>query len=82
MVIKVWGKADSFELVFSHISGDIWQTEVPTDIRDGQYVVELYALDDSGNQAYWAGILYLCNSKAVRVRIVPDKYRIWLVDDT
>jgi hypothetical protein len=80
MVTRVWGKADSFELVFSH-SGAFWQACVPADLEDGQYVTELYCIDDSGNMGYWTGILYICNSENVRVRIVSDKFRLWLEAD-
>jgi len=80
MVTRLWGKADSFELVFSPI-GELWQTEVPADLEDGQYVVELYCEDDGGNRAYWTGILYLNKSECVKVRIVADKFKLWLVAD-
>lgn len=83
MVTRVWGKADSFELVFSH-SGDSWRSwnaSVPADLADGQYIVELYCEDDGGNTAYWTGILYLNKSENVKVRIVADKFRLWLMND-
>lgn len=79
-ITRVWGKADQFDLVFSP-SGDLWDAAVPADIEDGRYVVELFALDDVGNQAYWTGILYINSSKNVRVRIIADKIKVWLVAD-
>ena len=81
MVVKVWGKADSFELVFSHLGDDVWNAIVPPDLEDGQYVVELYCEDDMGMRAYWTGILYLNNGEQVHVRIVADKFKVWLVGD-
>lgn len=78
MVTRVWGKADSFELVFSPSRDGQWHANVPADLEDGQYVVELYCCDENGGTAYWTGILYLNNSEAVRVRIVADKYKVWL----
>lgn len=80
MVVRVWGRADQFELVFSPV-GAFWQAVVPADLKDGQYAVELYCEDDSGNRAYWTGMLYLNNSQNVRVRIEADKFKVWLTAD-
>lgn len=82
MVTRVWGKADSFELVFSPSRDGQWYANVPADLEDGQYVVELYCCDSGGSTAYWTGILYLNNSEAVRVRIVADKFKVWLEDES
>jgi hypothetical protein len=84
MVTRVWGKADSFELVFSPSGSSLehWTAIVPIDLQDGQYAVELYCEDDKGNRAYWTGMLYLSNSGNVSIRIVADKFKIWFeVDD-
>ena len=80
VITRVWGKADHYELVFSP-SGDLWEAAVPADMDDGMYVVELYALDDIDNQAYWTGILYINSSKKVKVTIVADKIKVWLMAD-
>lgn len=80
MVTRVWGRADSYELVFSP-SGAYWQASVPADMQDGQYAVELYCVDDGGNTAYWTGMLYLNKSELVKVRIVEDKLKLWMVAD-
>ena len=83
MVTRVWGKADSFELVFSPLgaSKEQWEAKVPADLEDGQYAVELYCCDDAGSIAYWTGMLYLNNSEAVRVRIASDPFKLWLIAD-
>lgn len=82
MVTRVWGKADSYELTFSPAFGDTWKASVPADMEDGQYAVELYCIDESGNIAYWTGMLYLNKSAQVGVRIVADAFKLWLVADT
>lgn len=81
MVVRVWGKADSFELVFSRSRDCKWQAVVPTDLEDGQYAVELYCEDKGGSQAYWTGMLYLNKSESVEVYIVSDTFKIWLVSE-
>lgn len=50
-------------------------------MEDGQYAVELYCVDDSGNMAYWTGMLYLSKSELVKVRIVEDKFKLWVVKE-
>ena len=42
MIKRVYGKADSFDLIFIK-NGDIWTVSVPADLEDGRYVVELFA---------------------------------------
>lgn len=80
MVTRVWGKADLFELVFSP-SGDLWVAAVPADLEDGQYAVELYCEDEKGSMAYWTGILYLNSGADVKIRIVADKFKLWIEPD-
>lgn len=83
MVTRVWGRADSFELVFSPLGGswEHWAASVPADLEDGQYIVELYCEDDGGNTGFWTGILYLNKSENVHVRIEADKFKLWLEAD-
>lgn len=82
MVTKVWGKADRFELVFSNLGNDNWAANVPADLEDGQYVVELHCEDEEGNRAYWTGILYMSNSENASVRIVADKFKLWMMNES
>ena len=82
MVTRVWGKADVFELVFSLSKSDHWEASVPADLEDGQYIIELYCEDDSGNMGYWTGVLYLCNADEIKVRIIADKFKIWLKSES
>lgn len=82
MVIKVWGKADRFDIIFSNLGNDKWAATVPADLEDGQYIVELYCEDDSGSRAYWTGILYLSNGENATVRIVADKFKLWMMNES
>lgn len=83
MVMRLWGRADLYELAFSPLDneGEQWSAAVPADMEDGQYAVELYAEDDSGNVAYWTGMLYLNKSECVSVRIVADVFKVWMCAD-
>lgn len=59
-VIRLFGKADNFNIEFSR-KGEHWEVEIPADLVDGVYAVQLTAVDELGEIAYWVGELYMCN---------------------
>lgn len=63
MIKRVYGKADSFDLIFIE-NGGIWIVSVPADLEDGRYVVELFAEDNFGFTSFYTGILYMFDGKA------------------
>lgn len=72
-VTRVFGRVDGAEVVLERQEGDRWQVPVPLD-RDGEYVVEMIAEDDAGNQAYLAKMLFVVNTALLCVHIVPLPY--------
>ena len=62
MVVKVWGSVNGYDIVFVPQGDDIWIRQVPP-AEDGEYIVDLYAVDEAGNQAYTATILFTVDSK-------------------
>ena len=63
-VTRVWGRADAFEIEFAKQTDGKWCVNIPPDLKDGQYAVELYAQNSYGERAYWTGILYMHNGRA------------------
>lgn len=61
-IIRLWGRADNFDIEFTENEGGIWTCIVPPDTVDGQYACEIWAINEIGKYAYWTGILYMCNS--------------------
>ncbi len=59
-VIRLFGKADSFDIEFSR-KGDKWEVDIPPDMTDGVYAAQLTAVDELGETAYWVGELYMCS---------------------
>ena len=57
-VIRVYGKADSYDIEFSP-KGDKWEVDIPPDMTDGVYACQLTAIDELGESAYWVGELYM-----------------------
>ena len=51
MVKRVFGRVDGCEVELNRSEGDWWNVPVPFD-TDGEYVVEILAEDEAGNQAY------------------------------
>lgn len=59
-VIRLFGKADSFDIEFSR-KGEKWTVDIPPDMTDGVYAVQLTAVDENGDTAYWVGELFMCS---------------------
>lgn len=70
MVVKVWGRVDGADVIFSCVQGDVWQVPVPLDL-DGEYVVEIFAEDEAGNQSYMARLLYTVAAGTVCIHRLP-----------
>lgn len=64
VITRVWGRADTFDIEFSERTDGKWYINIPPDLTDGQYAVELYAQNSYGERAYWTGILYMHNGRA------------------
>lgn len=72
-VKRVFGKVDGKEVMYSHAGGNRWNLPVPLD-EDGEYVVEVVAEDDAGNQSYIAKMLFVVNRALLCVHIVQEPY--------
>lgn len=75
-IIRLYGKADSFDLEFTHQGGTTWTCEVPPDTDDGMYAVELTAVNEYGEATYWTGELYMCGS-VCHMKIMKDDFIFW-----
>lgn len=71
-VERVFGRVDGTEVVLEG-KGDVWSVPVPFD-RDGEYVVEIIAEDDAGNQTYMAKMLFVVNTSLLCAHVVPLPY--------
>lgn len=78
-IIRVWGRADNYELELKKSKDGSWNCYIPADMEDGTYAVELWAVDSAGKEAYWTGELFMSNG-ICHVSIYEPNYTI-LVDD-
>ena len=75
-VIRVYGKADSYDIEFTP-NGDKWEVDVPPDMTDGVYAVQLTAIDELGECAYWVGELYMVDGVCcLKINEIPYRARL------
>ncbi len=80
MITQMYGHCDAFDVVYTQINASQWQTNVPPDLSDGKYVTDIYAVDDTGYIVYWAGILYMYDSRVVKLELMPDSCVMFYTD--
>ena len=73
-IVRVWGSADSFDIEFRKGRGDKWFCLVPPDTADGIYAVEIWALNEHHETAYYTAELYMCNG-ICHLRLKREPYR-------
>lgn len=78
-VTRVFGTVDGVEVVLQHTQGDVWQVPVPLD-QDGEYVVEIIAVDEAGNQSYLAKMLFIVNAALLCVHVIKLPFYATLLD--
>lgn len=86
-VVRLYGHADLFDIEFTNKGGTRWECEVPPDVSDGVYAVELWAIDSEGNSAYWTGELFMTNGVChlsihkprYQIKIKPPKLHIRII---
>ena len=81
MIVRLYGKADSLDIVFTKNEHNIWTCSVPPDLKDGRYVVALTGVDAAGFICYYTGILYMCDGRFVCIDLVQDDIICRLLDD-
>lgn len=81
MAIKrVFGTVDGAEVIMEQAEGDRWSVPVPLD-QDGEYVVEIIAEDEAGNQSYMAKMLFCVDSSRLCVHVLPLPYMAMVMED-
>lgn len=80
MITSMYGHCDAFDVVYTQIGKDQWQATVPPDLTDGKYVVDIYGVDNTGFLVYWAGILYMYDSRLIKIELLPDSCVIFYTD--
>ena len=79
MVAQVKGSVDGQDIIFSRTEGGRWEATVPLDL-DGTYVIDLTAIDDAGNESYYATVLFAVDPETLHITMEVLKYRLQPVD--
>lgn len=69
MVRRVFGKANSQDIIFERKEGGRWEVTVPSNL-DGEYAVEVYAEDDAGNVAYVCSMVFIICGHELQVKVL------------
>ena len=78
-IIRVWGTADNIELELKNNNGR-WMCNLPPDLIDGQYAVQLFAMRGNGSIGMWTGTLYVANGIRC-LHLKKEKYSLWLMPE-
>lgn len=81
MVIKLTGTVDGEQVMFERKSRDTWICTVPATLS-GTYVIDLTAIDEAGNVAYYAKFIVAIDITALRVSLEPYPWRSELLSDS
>lgn len=79
-IVRLFGKADNFDVEFTRDKKGWWYCDVPPDTKDGQYAVTLCAVNEYAETSYWTGELFMCNG-VCHVKIRESRNTIWLKPD-
>lgn len=74
------GKVDGAEIIFRKDSNGSWNATVPRDL-DGEYIVEVKAYDEAGNQAYSASMLFIVDPATLQVNMIPLNFAYRFLDE-
>lgn len=80
MVVKLTGKANGHEIVFTRAEGDMWISIFPF-IGEYEAVIELQAYDEAGNYCFKTCYLMTFDPGSLSVSLVPVDYWLSLVQD-
>lgn len=68
MITKVYGHVDGVEILFTPSpDGSTWTCTIPRD-KDGEYIVDLYAVNDTGAESYYATVLFTVKGVVVTIK--------------
>ena len=73
MIVRVYGRANGAEIIFTRKEGDLWQTEVPANL-EGEYIVDLWAENDAGRTSYVCRALFAISGHKLKVTVLERGY--------
>ena len=78
MIARVFGKINDNEVELIQVDEKTWNISIPR-VKEGQYYVDLFALDQAGNQAFVATALFVvdanCMVSSFKITDSDKKYK-------
>lgn len=78
-IVKMVGKVGGNAIIFSRDGSGFWMAAVPKDIN-GEFIVEVIAFDEAGNEAYSSSMLFIVDASALSVKIIPLQFAYKVLD--
>ena len=76
-IVDVYGKCDGVDIVFRQNPVNCrWECDVPADFDDGTYVLEIWAINNSGAIGYYTGKLYMYDGSFIDFKIDDAPYHL------
>lgn len=76
-IVDVYGKCDGVEIVFrQNPVNSRWECDVPADFDDGTYVLEIWAVNNSGAIGYYTGKFYMYDGGLIDFEIDETPYHL------
>ncbi|WP_309087229.1 PF13754 domain-containing protein [Domibacillus sp.] len=79
-VVRMTGRIDGAEVIFSLMENGQWSATVPPDVY-GEFVVEVTAWDEAGNTAYSTAMLFSINPGDLSFQVIPLLYAYKVVNE-
>ena len=80
-VVSVVGTVNGHDVILTSSGNDRWDIKVPI-TTDGVYVAQFTATDAVGHQDTWAGLLYVFDSRPIRLELKCGKKQLCLRFET
>lgn len=69
-IVRMVGNVDGNQIIFGKDGDGLWAASIPRDI-DGEYIVDVTAYDEAGNEAYSASMLFIVDPYTLEVKMLP-----------
>ena len=73
MVAQVYGEIGQDRIIFTQNEQGLWESITPA-LQSGRYILSLYAVDEAGNESYYATAIYTIDTEQITARLEIIEY--------
>jgi hypothetical protein len=78
-VVRVVCELDCTQIIFGRSEDGSWVASIPPDFS-GEYIIEVRAYDEAGNEAYSTQMLFVVDVKTLAVKMIPFNYSTSVIE--